>query len=187
MKKNAVFSLLALYLLALAAVPAAASTFVAMSESELVAKSPTIVQGTIVDVTSSWTESGRLIATDAVIRVSETLRGNAAELVTVRTFGGEVNGIRVEAHGFPMFEKDREVILFLERGLDKAGRYSVVGYQQGHYRVVKRLDGVTLAVPQVDDGMRFVNAMGKAAPAQKSVEIGVFKNALQNHLDRLGN
>lgn len=186
MKKNVVLCLLALCLFALAAMPATASSFVALSENQLVAQSNTIVQGTVVDVRSSWTESGRLIATDAKVRVAETLRGNAAEFITVRTFGGEVGGIRVEAHGFPMFEKGREVILFLDRGLDKSGRYSVVGYQQGHYRVVKRLDGVTLAVPQVDAGMRFIDPYGKAAPVQKSVEIGAFKSALAQHIDRLG-
>lgn len=183
MKKIAVLCLLAL---CVAALPATASSFIALSENELVAQSPTIVQGKVIDVRSSWTESGRLIATDAKIRVTETLRGEAANVVVVRTFGGEVNGMRVEAHGFPSFEKGREVLLFLDRGLDKAGHYSVVGYQQGHYRVVKRLDGVTLAVPQVDAGMRFVDAYGKAAPVQKSVEIGAFKNALRSHLDRLG-
>lgn len=177
MKKLVALSILTL---CLAALPLSASTFVALSESELVGTSKLIVRGEITTVDSHWTESGRLIVSDVVVEVSKTYFGNAPAEITVRTAGGQVGAIRVEAHGFPTFEKGREVILFLESATD--GTYSVVGYQQGHYRVVERLDGVTLSVPQVEDGVRYLRPDGSAAAVQQSVEIGVFERALKQHL-----
>lgn len=159
------------------ALPATASTFVAMSQKELLARADAIVEGRIVDLESFWTESGRLIATDATLAVDEVLSGRAPRALTVRTFGGQVGAMRVEAHGFPRFEDGERVLLFLTR--DRDGTYRVLGYQLGHYRVVTRLDGVTLAVPQTDDGMRLVGPNGTLAPAPGSVRLDEFKTRIR--------
>jgi len=59
--------------------------------------------------------------------------------------GSFPDDVIVEAHGFPRFEQDEQVMLYLEASGD--GRYRVLGYQQGHFRVVTRLDGVTQVIP----------------------------------------
>ena len=182
MKKLFAFLLLAATLCTL---PVSASTFVAMSHNEMVAQAETVVQGRVVGLESSWTESGRLIATDVTVKVDEVLVGFAAKEVNVRTFGGQVGEMMVEAHGFPQFEKGRTVLLFLTRE-SQDEPYRVLGYQQGHYRVVTRLDGVTLAVPQTDDGMQLISKSGERVPAARSVDIDDFKNHLRALAQSLG-
>lgn len=173
--KKFVFVLL---LAAIVAVPVSASTFVAMDLEEMTTRADAVVQGEIVEVESFWTESGRLIVTEATLRVEETLVGKTRPNVTIRTAGGEVGGLMVEAHGFPVFERGEKVLVFLKRGA-AAGTVEVLGYQQGHYRVVTRLDGVTLAVPQAEEGFRALRKDGSLAPAASSVEIDQFKNTVR--------
>lgn len=175
MRRNLVLALAAT--LVLAALPAAASTFVHVPTRELIAQADALIEGRVVDLDSFWTESGRLIATEAVIEIDDTLLGTLSGNVTVRTFGGRVGDITVEAHGFPRFELGERVLLFLTT--DEDGSLRVLGYQQGQFRVVTRRDGVTLAVPQVDEGARFLTIDGKLGAAPRSLEIGYFKQQVR--------
>jgi len=175
MQRRTALALLAIF--CLAAMPAAASTFLHMSTRDLVTQADALVRGRVVALESSWSDSGRVIVTDATIEVERTLLGSAPATVTVRTFGGQVDDVIVEAHGFPRFEQDEHVLLYLEA--DDDGTLRVLGYQQGHFRVVTRLDGVTLAVPMVEDGVRFFTAAGQAGPEPRSVEIGTFVNRVR--------
>jgi hypothetical protein len=162
----------------LLATPISASTFVHMDDLQMVSSSKSIVRGEIVDITSFWTESGNLIATEATLKVEAIYAGSAQRVVTVRTWGGTIDGFTVEADGFPRFEKGSEVILFLEQ-VEGDAFHRIVNYQRGHYKVVTRLDGVTLAVPQTDDEARMLKADGTLAPAPQSVEIGRFESNLR--------
>ncbi|MCP4664685.1 MAG: hypothetical protein GY856_55600 [bacterium] len=161
-------------LLLVAAVPATASTFVAMSFGELVDDADAIVVGRITSQEASWTESGRMIVTDNQLRVEEIWAGEAPDQLSVRTFGGQVGDFLVEAHGFPQFKAGEHVILFLTHE-PESDTLQVLGYQLGHFRVVTRLDGVTLAVPQVDDGMRLIDRSGDVAPKSRSLRFDELK------------
>jgi hypothetical protein len=81
-------------------------------------------------------------------------------MVTVRTFGGTVGRLRIDALGFPTFHTGERLVLYLD---GVAGHAEVVGYQQGEYRVRVR-DGVETAVPAVDSGAQLVRLDGTAAP-----------------------
>lgn len=169
----------------LCALPLAASTFVAMTADELISESDTVIQGEVIRMRSHWHGSGRIIVTDVTVRVDEVLIGNSPAVVQVRTYGGQVNDLVVEAHGFPKLEMGERVILFLhEDPEDRTTR--IQGYQQGHYRVVTRLDGVTLAVPQVDEDAAMLTPGGVRVPAQASMEIGAFRSRLFDAAERLG-
>ena len=171
--------LIGLAALLLAALPAAASTFVAYDQGEMVNNANMIVEGRVMALDTFWSEKGRVVVTEATIAVDEVIAGQTTDrVVTVRTFGGQIDGVGFEAHGFPTFEKNEHVIVFLrtERADDSL---RVVGYQQGHYRVVTRLDGVTLAVPQIDSEVSLVSRDGHAVPAQRSVQIDQFKAELR--------
>ncbi len=171
--------------LCLAAIPATASMFIHMSPAELVTQADSMIQGRVVDLASFWSESGRLIVTEATIEVEETLIGDAPSTVTVRTFGGEVGDIKVEAPGFPTFEKGERVLLFL-KAEPADGSLRVLGYRQGQFRLVTRRDGVTLAVPMVEDDVRLLDRDGRPAPEARSVEVGQFKQrVLALHRDRI--
>lgn len=165
-------------LLLLVAVPAAASTFVGLSHTQLVRQSEAVVEGRVIELNSFWSDSGRMVVTEALVAVDEVILGKADPYVRVRTFGGQVGDMLIEAHGFPQFEQGQQVILFLAREAKDASM-RVVGYQQGHFEVVTRLDGVKLAVPTVDEEARLIAANGRPLPEPKSARLGAFKSYLR--------
>jgi hypothetical protein len=92
-----------------------ASTFVALSERELVAASDAVVRGRVVSVESFWNDDHTLIISEAVFEVESAVLGSPSRFVTLRTAGGTVGENRVEAIGFPVFREGERALLFLER------------------------------------------------------------------------
>lgn len=177
--------LLGLFALALAAaVPAGASTFIGLTTDELVATSDAVVQGEVLQVHSFWSKSGRIIVTEAVVRVTETVAGKSPSAVVLRTFGGTVEGYTVEAHGFPRFEKGQELLLFVSN--QKDGTAEVTGYRQGQYRIVRDQTGAVMAVPTVEHGVRLLTRDGKTAPRPQALRLDAFKSQIQAGALRVG-
>jgi hypothetical protein len=170
-------------LLALA-VPAGASTFLAQNRAELVAQSDAVVQGEVLSVESFWTPSGRIIVTQAMVRVTETIAGEAPTVLVVRTFGGTVDGFTVEAHGFPTFQQGDRLLLFVEN--QKDGSVEVTGYRLGQYRVVRDQAGVEFAVPTLEKGVRLLTRDGKEAARPQAVRLDTFKNEIRALAERGG-
>jgi hypothetical protein len=147
-------------LLAVAALPVGASTFLAMDQEDLVKASDAVVVGQVVDVRSFWNEEATAIVTEAHVVVDNVVVGDAPGVVVVRTFGGQVGSIRIEAHGFPTFELGQRALLFLENDGEVA---RVTGYQQGQYRIVTRKsDGVDVAVPALEGGAVLATLDGRS-------------------------
>ncbi|MEN0067832.1 MAG: hypothetical protein AAGA48_37230 [Myxococcota bacterium] len=119
-----------------------------MNLDDLVAESDSIVLGTVVDTHSVWDPQGRIILTDATIKVEHSLLGDAKAVTEVRTFGGRVDDYTVLAHGFPTFDVGNRIVVFLQAAED--GTQRVTGYQHGLYKVVQR-QGTPWVVPTVDD------------------------------------
>lgn len=173
------------FLMIVGILPASASTFVAMTAEELIAEADAVVQGTVIQLESRWDKNGRIIVTEATVQVSEAIVGSAPSQIVVKTPGGEVANYRMEALGFPQLAKGEEVILFLKA--DQNIQVSrIVGHQQGHFEVVKRLDGVSLAVPRIEDGVSFLTPSGKAIPAPRSRELTTFKGRVRAEAVRIG-
>jgi hypothetical protein len=166
-----------LLLCAAAALPAGASTFLKMSQKDLVRDSELVVQGKVLRVSSFWEPTGRAIVTEAMVQVEEAIVGNAPTVVIVRTFGGEVGGYRIEADGFPQFKLNERLVLFLEAENDGVAR--VAGYQQGQFRVEEKA-GVMVAVPAVDEGAHVVNADGRPAPRVKAMNLDELKASIRD-------
>jgi hypothetical protein len=164
-------------------VPAAASTFVALSHQDLVAQSDAIVQGRVLKVSSFWSPSGRIIQSEAMIQVEEKIRGNAPSVVVVRTFGGTVGGYTVEAEGFPKFAVNERVVLFLQNAGDVA---EVTGYRQGQWRIVRDKSGVEMAVPTMEGSMLVSGRDGRTVAAQKALPLATFKAQIRAVADRPG-
>jgi hypothetical protein len=116
-----------LLLLSVAAVPAGASTFFKMSQQDLVRASAAVIQGQVIKVSSFWEPTGRIIVTEALVKVEEKIYGEAPSVVVVRTFGGTVGDFTVEAHGFPKFRLNERLLVYLEPEKDGVSR--VAGYQ----------------------------------------------------------
>ncbi|MGR8980773.1 MAG: hypothetical protein ACU84H_11885 [Gammaproteobacteria bacterium] len=179
------FKLLTAAAFLLIAAPSSASTFLAMSEQDLVRKSQFVVKGTVTEVNSSWNKDGSIIITEAAVDVDERWMGAGPDKLTVQTFGGQVGDFIVEAHGFPEFVPGEQAILFLyKEPLD--GSFRVLGYQQGQYRVVTRLDGVTLAVPMVDEDVPLFGPDGRPGAMPSSIEIDAFKKRIKDAAIKAG-
>ena len=165
--------------------PADASVFIAMTAEELIGQSDAVIQGDVVSQQSRWDEQGQLIVTDTTVRVSEVIVGEAPPVVTVRTIGGGVGRLLVEAPGFPQLDPGEAVLLFLKN--DEAIQASrIVGYEQGHFEVVERRDGVVLAVPRIEDDAGFFTPSGQFVPAPPSTELSSFKKRVRAEAGRLG-
>ena len=164
------------------AMPAAASTFFAMDQHELLTASSAVVQGKVLDVRSFWNEDSTIIITEARVEVQELVAGDAPAVVTVKTFGGEVGDYRIEAHGFPTFAAGEQVLLYLEQdGRD----YRVAGYRQGQYRVVDTAKG-KVAKPTLEEGVRLFTKTGKLAPRPAAIELDVLKNNIRSGRELVG-
>lgn len=160
-----------------AAVPATASTFLAMSQQELVAEADAVVEGTVISVESFRSESGRLILSEATVRVDDSVLGARDGVVVVRTAGGTVDGITVQALGFPEFAAGDRVFVFLRE--DEAGIASVVGHRLGQYRVLTNRFGHEVAVPTLERGVRLLTADGREAARPQAVKLDVLKEQVR--------
>lgn len=169
-------------LVVLAAAPAWSSTFLAMTPRELVAGSDAVVQGEVLQVHSFWSPSGRLILTEAIIRVEERIAGESPSVLVLRTAGGSVEGFTVEAHGFPTFTKGQRLLLFVANG-DPG---EVVGYRQGQYRIVRDTAGVEMAVPTVEKEVRLLSRDGRPAPRPVPVRLQELKSQIRAEAVRAG-
>lgn len=175
----------AVALLLVLALPAGASTFLEMSREELVEQADAVVAGRVVEVNSFWNREGTAIVTEAVIEVEESILGNAPSHVRVRTFGGEVGDYKIVALGFPTFERNEKLLLFLEPKQD--GFHKVLGYRQGEYRVRPGKSGREMAVPTWEaDTVRILKADGTPARAPRAVPLEDFKRQIRETADRVG-
>jgi hypothetical protein len=169
--------------LAMSSVPAAASTFLALSREELVEQADAVVAGRVIEVSSFWNAEHTAILTEAVLEVEDSIVGSAPAYVNLRTFGGQVGNYRIEAHGFPTFQMGERLVLFLEP--EKDGAQRVLGYQQGQYRI-REQQGKEMAVPAIDFGARILRPDGTEAPAPKAMLFAEFKQQLRETAGRVG-
>lgn len=168
------------------ALPAGASTFLAMSQEELVEKSGAVVTGRVVEVSSFWNREGTAIVTEAVIEVEEPILGNVSSHVRVRTFGGQVGDYKIVALGFPTFEKNERLLLFLEPEQD--GFHKVLGYQQGEFRLRTDRKGREIAVPtwEVEENtVRILKQDGTPARAPRPILLEDLKFQIRETADRV--
>jgi hypothetical protein len=172
-----------LLLALVAAIPVGASTFLKMDQKALIRDSAAVIQGQVIRVNSFWDPSGRIVMTEALVRVEEKILGDTPSVVVVRTFGGTVGNFTVEAHGFPKFQTNEKVLLYLEPEEDGASR--VAGYQQGQFRVTRDKAGVEIAVPAVE-GANIVTPDGRPAAKAQALRLDELKQSIRNEARRAG-
>jgi len=177
------FMAIGLLLLSAVAVPAAASTFLKMTQKDLVQNSGAVIQGQVLKVSSFWEPTGRIIVTEAMVRVEEKVYGEAPSVVVVRTFGGTVGDFTVEAHGFPTFRVNDRLLLYLEP--EKDGVTRVAGYQQGQFHVVRQ-GGVEMAIPATGDDASVVTRDGRVAAPAQAIRLDLLKESIRGEARRAG-
>lgn len=174
--KNRVLVGVAVALLLAAALPAAASTFVAMDQEELIAGSAAVIEGRVLDVRSYWTDDRTIIVSEARILVGDLIAGEAPNVVTVSTPGGEVGDYRVEAAGFPAFAAGDRVVLYLSPEGDS---YRVTGHGLGQYKIRTTAKG-DVAVPTLGEGVQLFKRDGGLAPTLAPVQLDDLKNQIRD-------
>jgi hypothetical protein len=178
------FVCLALLLVLAAGAPVGASTFREMNQRELVQQSAAVVDAEVLQVHSFWDPKGRMMITEAIVKVSDSVVGNIGSAVVVRTFGGTVEGYTVEAHGFPTFKRGERFLLYLEPERD--GAHRVTGYQLGQYRIARDKNGLDVAVPTFDGEASLVTRDGRQAARPRALALETLKNQIRNEAQSLG-
>jgi len=99
-------------------VPAVASATVVipLSREELTAQSDFIVRVSVVSQRSGWNDDHSQIVTWTRLRVAEYLKGTGETELTLRQFGGTVDGMTSAVAGDAQFSVGQHAVLFLRRG-----------------------------------------------------------------------
>lgn len=114
-KKAVLHSFLLAVLFSLGSAAAEASTFGRVGLDYLVAENETIVVGKVVATRSYWNPTRTFILTDAQVSVSQTLKGQAADEITVTLPGGNVGELTSVLVGGAALVPGRRYVLFLDR------------------------------------------------------------------------
>lgn len=124
----------ALGLVTLAA-PAAATSFIAMSDAALADRSPLIVEARVAarDNAPQW----RRPSTDYLVEVERVLKGSpSGSTLVVRVLGGErPDGVGLHIFGAPRFAEGERALLFLRP--DDDGSYRIVEFMLGAFHRVE--------------------------------------------------
>lgn len=138
----------------------AAATIPQMELSEVVARSPRIVQGRIVRTWTAWDAAHKAIWTHAEVEVERDLRGNAGKRITISELGGSVDGIEMHAPGAPKLRDGEEVVVFTYA--TPGGLWRLRGWGQGKYRVERDAAGRRV-VRRESFGAKIVKPDGSAS------------------------
>ena len=153
---------------ALLLAPAAAEATVvrALDVEELTLRAEAVVRGVAVEASAEWAAGGRQIHTVTRVRVSSWMKGAAdAGTLEVRTPGGTVGDLTQRVSGAPSLRVGEELVLFLRRLPGKARRFTVVGFSQGKFSVVREA-GRTLVVREAGE-LGLLEADGQLRPAPR--------------------
>jgi PKD repeat protein len=96
----------------LIAIAAEATTIVLPTDEQLIAKSPVIVDGTV--LSSNVVDRDGTIWTDTVVEVARTIKGSVERTITIREMGGILDDRITRLFGTPEFKTGEHVLLFLE-------------------------------------------------------------------------
>lgn len=135
----------------------------ALSLEDMVNQSDVIAIGNCLDTRSVWID--RSLVTLATVSVSESLKGQPGETLTVVLPGGiDVNRkvpIAMTYPGAPRLTPGEDVFLFLNSESEVANGYNIAGFAQGKFSIVQDQDGepkvtrdLTKMSLQGDNGVR---------------------------------
>ncbi|MGH9868614.1 MAG: hypothetical protein ACREAA_10695 [Candidatus Polarisedimenticolia bacterium] len=146
---------LAALVLAVAALPADATTLRRMDLSELVTRAERIVHARAVDKNVHWDASGTQIYTDTTFEVIDEAKGKGPRRFTVSLLGGVMGGVEMREEGTPLFKQGEEVVLFTSPL--PSGKKALVGFSQGAMRIADDpATGHRMVVADVPAGVTFM-------------------------------
>ena len=124
-----------------ASVPSAhATTMRHLDTRSLSAGSSEIVVATVEATRARWSADHKKIFTDVDLKIAESLKGGAADRLTLTQLGGELDGIRYSVQGGPLFRTGEEAVVFVWR--DAHGAAQVNGMAQGKFDIQRDAKGI---------------------------------------------
>lgn len=123
------------------AASAAATTIILPTDAQLVAKTPLIVQGTVVSSRPVLRDDGR-IWTETQLAVEQTLKGSATGTITIREIGGELDGRITKIFGAPVYTAGERVMAFLTA--TPRGDYQTMDLFVGKFAEERTMNGERL-------------------------------------------
>jgi hypothetical protein len=164
---------------------AEASTAVALSNKALTDTADVIATGRCVDVRSAW--QGRTLVTIATIAVTETLKGEPAETLTVTLPGGiDANRkfpVSMVYAGAPQISVQEDVFLFLTRDDAPANGLIVAGFAQGKFSVVNDAQGAKVVSRNLSK-LTLQSPAGTTRGTATQVSLTAFKNEILGYLQQ---
>lgn len=119
---------------------ASATTIVMPTDEQLIAKSPDIIEGTV--VSSAPVQIGHRIWTETQVAVSRTIKGDAAGTITIREIGGQIGDNVTKIFGAPAYRVGENVLLFLTP--TPRGDYQTIDLFVGKFTADQMLDGTSM-------------------------------------------
>lgn len=137
------------------ATTANATVAVPLSRAQMYERSSLVVHAAVIAQVSEWNADHSQIVTLTRLRVSTYLKGNAGPEITLRQFGGTVDGMSSRVAGDAQFSQGQDFVLFLREGdgvvfltaLAQAAYY-VEHDAHGALYVRRDLHELTFATPQ---------------------------------------
>lgn len=155
---------LVLLLLAVAAVPAVATTLVRQGLDRLTAENEIVVHGRVLDIHSYWNDDHSFILTDVRVRPGQVMKGALASGdVTFTILGGSVGEISTLIVAGPDLVPGSDYLLFLNREdlPGAARRLTVRDLAQGVFAVEKgRAFSQAIGHPLMPDASGLTDAPG---------------------------
>lgn len=161
-----------------------ATRLVPLSEAELTEQSSLIVIGQCTEVRSVW--MGRRLMTLATIAVREVLKGERHAKVTVVIPGGmDVQRpipVAAVVGGTPRLVPAEEVVLFLSARPDEGDSYTVTGWAQGKFSILK--DAAGGQVVALDRGQpQPPGTLSPMSPAAGAVPLAQFRTRILHRVE----
>jgi len=177
---NRLIPLLALVIVAIAVPAAQAAIAQVATFDEKVDHAAAIILGKCLKTDARYDPTGRWIVTYATFTVEQSLKGDAAGLITIVTPGGSVNGIHQETSGVPVFQKGDEHVVFLRN--TRLG-LTPLYFNQGTYNVAAGDHGQKLIVPMPSNVILIDTQRAMAvAPADETRTFDDFKRAVSESM-----
>jgi len=165
--------------------PANATVMRYLEIEELARLATNVFHGEILSTKVYWDESHTRILTAVRVQITESLKGGTRprDIVTITQAGGELDGLRQEYFGRPIFNVGESVVLFTKPG--RQGDHLVIGLKQGKLRVVgteavRDFSGITLLDTGVANPPRRLTANGAGTRVQTRLALSELRQRVAN-------
>jgi hypothetical protein len=128
---------LAFVLITLFAFLAQATMVKPMSVEELTKAASIVIEGQATEAWTSWNAVHTRIYTFTRVRITQTLKGAAADTVVVKQIGGSAGGYTQHVSGVRPMQTGEDALLFLRPSEARDGTMVIVGLMQGHFRFAR--------------------------------------------------